>query len=251
MLAKGDDILGMSETKRIKLTASSRKEKTSVTRKEGLIPAVVYGPKTKPISVAIDAQALDKTYKDAGKSHLIDLDIDGENKKVLIYDLQFDPVKDNIIHVDFYAVRMDQEIHTEIPIRLIGESFAIKDLGGTLLAEKDSLEIECLPQDLIDDIELNIAVLDNFEKTIKVSDIKLPETIKVLDDPEQIIALIQPPRSEEELAELEEAVEEDVEAVEVEEKGIIEEDEEGDEAGEAPAKAGAEKPTTPAAPTSK
>jgi large subunit ribosomal protein L25 len=226
----------MADTKeKIKLAVKTRTEKTSALRQEGLIPAIVYGPKTKPIKIAVAANVLDKLYHEAGKSHLIDMEIDGENKKVLIYDLQFDPVKDQIIHVDFYAVRMDQEIHTEIPLKLIGESSAVKDLGGSLLNEKDSLEIECLPQDLIDDIEIDISILDNFEKVIKVADLKLPETIKVLDEPDQIIAFVQAPRSEEELAELDEAVEEDVENVEVEEKGKIEEGEEGEESAEAPA----------------
>lgn len=218
----------MAEIKqKIKLVVKKRENKPNATRQQGLIPAVIYGPKTKPIKIEIDQNTLEKVYTEAGKSNLIDLEVEGENKKVLIYDLQFDPVKDNIIHVDFYAVRMDQEIHTEIPVKLIGESKAVKDLGGTILNEKDTIEIECLPQDLINEIEIDIAILDTFDKVIKVADLNLPKTIKILDEPDQIIALIQAPRSEEELAELDEAVEENVEDVEVEEKG--KEEEEGEE----------------------
>lgn len=224
----------MANTKeKIKLMAKKREGKSNAARQKDLIPAIVYGPKTKPIKIAIAKNMLEKAYQEAGKSRLIDLEIDGEQKKVLIYDLQFDPVKDNIIHVDFYAVRMDQEIHTEIPLKLIGESKAVKDLGGTLLTEKDTLEIECLPQNLINDIKIDISALDSFDKVIKVSDLDLPKTIKILNDPEQIIVLVQAPRSEEELAELEEKPEENVEAVEIEEKGKIEEGgEEGSEGAE-------------------
>jgi len=218
----------MNQVKKISLRAEKKSGKANALRQNGQVPAIVYGPKHKPTAISIDKIDLQKAYEIAGRSRLIDLEIDDEAKKVLIYDLQFDPVSDEILHVDFYAVRMDQEIHTDIPLRLIGESKAVKDLGGSLLEEKDSLEIECLPQDLIDEIEIDISVLDDFDKVIKVSDLDIPSNVKVLDEPEQLIALVQKPRSEEELAELEEKPEEDVEGVEVEEKGKEEEEEEGE-----------------------
>ncbi len=223
------------KTKKISLLAHKRseKDKPKALKRQGLVPAVVYGPKTKPISVAVSANDALKAYQEAGTSHLIDLKLGKKTRKVLIYDVQFDPITDAIIHMDFYAVRMDQPIRAEIPLEFVGEAPAVKDKGGVLLTEKDSVEVECLPQDLIDEIKVDLGALKEIHDAIKVEDLEVPKTIKILDDKEVVVATVQPPRSEEELAELEETPVEDVEAVEVE-KG--KEEEEAEEEGE-------EKPT--------
>jgi len=211
---------------KISLLAKKRdkKEKPKNIRQKGLIPAVIYGPQTKPISLFVKAKEAEKAVE-VGTSHLIDLEINGTKKKVLIYDIQFDPITDKIIHLDFYAVRMDQPIKTEIPLDFKGKPPAVKNKGGVLLTEKDSVEVECLPKDLVDEIKVDLTVLKDLHDTIKVGDLKTPKGIEITEDKEVVIATIQPPRSEEELAELEEAPVEDVEAVEVE-KGKEEEEEE-------------------------
>ncbi|MCD6194591.1 50S ribosomal protein L25 [bacterium] len=211
---------------KISLLAQKRdkKEKPKNIRQKGLIPAVIYGPQTKPISLFVKAKEAEKAVE-VGTSHLIDLEINGTKKKVLIYDIQFDPITDKIIHLDFYAVRMDQPIKTEIPLDFKGKPPAVKNKGGVLLTEKDSVEVECLPKDLVDEIKVDLTVLKDLHDTIKVGDLKTPKGIEITEDKEVVIATIQPPRSEEELAELEEAPVEDVEAVEVE-KGKEEEEEE-------------------------
>jgi len=211
---------------KISLLAQKRdkREKPKNIRQKGLIPAVIYGPQTKPISLFVKAKEAEKAVE-VGTSHLIDLEINGTKKKVLIYDIQFDPITDKIIHLDFYAVRMDQPIKTEIPLDFKGKPPAVKNKGGVLLTEKDSVEVECLPKDLVDEIKVDLTVLKDLHDTIKVGDLKTPEGIEITEDKEVVIATIQPPRSEEELAELEEAPVEDVEAVEVE-KGKEEEEEE-------------------------
>jgi large subunit ribosomal protein L25 len=114
---------------------------------------------------------------------------------------------------------MKEKIHAEVPLKFIGDSVAVIEKEGSLITSKDSIEVECLPADLIPELEVDISVLDDFEKNIKISDLKLPEGIEILDDAEEIVAHVEEPRSEEELAELEEEVVEDVSAIEVENKG--------------------------------
>jgi len=200
------------------LSANTRGEqKAKHLRNDKKIPAVIYGNDYESRSIAVNALTFNKVFEEAGESALINLKIDDEPKlKVLVHDIQIDAVTGGIIHVDFYKVNMKEKIKTAIPIVEIGESSAVVDLEGALITNKDEVEVECLPADLIPEIEVDISVLKTFEDVIKVSDLKVPAGIEILDDSEEVVFLIQPPRSEEEMAELEEEVKEDVEAVEVE-----------------------------------
>ncbi|MFA5157840.1 MAG: 50S ribosomal protein L25 [Patescibacteria group bacterium] len=200
------------------LSANTRGEqKAKHLRNDKKIPAVIYGNDYESRSIAVNALTFNKVFEEAGESALINLKIDDEPKlKVLVHDIQIDAVTGGIIHVDFYKVNMKEKIKTAIPIVEIGESSAVVDLEGALITNKDEVEVECLPADLIPEIEVDISVLKTFEDVIKVSDLKVSAGIEILDDPEEVVFLIQPPRSEEEMAELEEEVKEDVEAVEVE-----------------------------------
>jgi len=205
-------------TKEYKLQAAGRNgERVSDLRKAGKIPANVYGSSFKNQNIMVDNLSFDKVFAEAGESSLVDLKIeDTEPIKVLIQEVQIDPVTENPIHVDFYKVNMVEKIKTEIPIKEVGEAPAVVDLEGTLVANRDAVKVECLPSDLIPEIEVDISILKTFDDVIKVSDLKVPAGIEILDDPEEVVFLIQPPRSEKELAELEEKPEEDVEKVEVE-----------------------------------
>lgn len=185
-------------------------------REGGEVPAVVYGFGQKPQNVAVDEEILTDIYKKAGSSALVDLAI-GENKPiaVIIQELQKHAVTGKPLHADFYAVRMDKEIHTEIPLEFMGEAPAVKDLDGILETPKDTVEVECLPKDLVAKIEVDISSLKTFDDSIHIRDIAVPPGIKILDDGEETVALVNPPRSEEELKELEEKpVEEEKEALE-------------------------------------
>lgn len=111
---------------------------------------------------------------------------------------------------------MDEKIKTEIPLEFVGESEAVKSLEGSLVQNKDSVEVECLPGDLVGEIQIDISVLKTFDDSIHISDITVPHGIEILADAEEMIASVEPPRSEEELAELEtpSAAEEEKEAIE-------------------------------------
>ena len=186
-------------------------------RAKGIIPAVLYGHKFKPQIIAISKIDFSKAFNEAGTSSLIDLTIDGKAPiKVLSHEPQDNPVTGEPMHVDFYRVKMDEKIKTEIPLNFVGISPAVEQLEGSLVTNKDSIEVECLPSDLISEIQVDISKLKTFEDVIKVSDLNLPENLEILQDKDEIIALVEEPRSEEELAELEEisTAEEEKEALE-------------------------------------
>jgi len=202
-----------------KLKASEKTEKPNKLRRDGKLPAVVYGHKFESLPIALDSLEFNKVYKEAGTSNLIELSTSSTKFKVLVHDIQIDPLTSACIHVDLLKVNMKEKIHAEIPLQFTGESAAVIDMEGSLITPVDSIEVECLPGDLMSEITVDISILDDFEKNIKVSDLHLSEAIEVLSDPEEIIAFVQEPRSEEEIEALDEEVVENVEAIEVENKG--------------------------------
>jgi len=206
-------------------------------RSAGKIPGIVFGYGITPTPVEVNYNEFDKVWRRAGSNTIVKLTIDGETRNVLIHEPTLDPIKSTYQHIDFYAVRMDKKIKAEVPIEFLNEAPAVTNLDGILITNKDALEVECLPADLPHSFQVDLSSLKTFEDVIRVSDIKAPPGVEILAAAEDVIALVNPPRSEEELAALDEAVEENVEAVEVEEKGKIEEE------AEAPAEAaGAESP---------
>lgn len=201
------------------ILAQTPTEKANESRRLGKIPAIVYGKNFKNISVVIDKIQFDRIFKEAGTSNLIEMIVGGEKFKTLIHDFQLDPITGKILHVDFLKVNMKEKIHAEIPLVFSGDSNAVISLEGSLITPVDHIEIECLPANLPSEIAVDVTILDDFEKNIKISDLNIPDGVEVLSDVEEIVAFVQAPRSEEELASLEEAVEENVDAIEVENKG--------------------------------
>jgi large subunit ribosomal protein L25 len=190
-------------------------KKTKKGRKSGLIPAVVYGRGIESVSLWVNMLDFRRLLKKSGESTMIGLEIDGKNgRNVIIYEIQRDPVTDSIIHIDFFQVRMDEEIETEVELEFIGESLAVRDLGGVLVRNMDEIEVKCLPGDLPSRINVDISVLNTFEDRICVKDLKIPAKVKIELEPETVVALVSAPRSEEELGKLDEKVEADVTKVE-------------------------------------
>jgi large subunit ribosomal protein L25 len=189
-------------------------------RKDGLIPAVVYGHKIKPQTLWINYLDFEKVFDKAGESTVIELDIDGKNKvNALIHDTQNDPITDKFTHIDFFQIRMDEEIETEVPVELFGESSLIKETGGILVQNIDAIPVKCLPGDLPHEFKLDISKIKTFEDHLKISDLEIPEKVEIMLEANTVIALVTPPRTEEEMAALEEKVEEDVTKVE----GVVKE----------------------------
>jgi len=209
-------------------------KKVKALRAAGKLPAVLYGHDLKPQSLELDEHDFGKIFDDAGQNTILDLKIEGgKDYNVLVHQIDRDSVHDIIQHVDFYRVKMDEEIRTNVPLHFIGESTAVFQDGGSLLTNLEELEIETLPAHLPANIEVDISVLDDFEKTITVADVAAPDQVKILNDPEELIAKVEPPRSDEELAELDSEIIEEIptEAQEGETAEGEGEDEGGKDAG--------------------
>src|SRR3989338_3342129 len=186
-------------------------------RRSGYIPAVLYGKGQKAVNLQVGGKDFAKVLKEAGESTLIYVNVGKESYPTIIHDVSRDPVKDGIIHADFYKVNLSEKIKTEVPVVFIGESPAVKDFSGIFVRNINELEVEALPQNLPHEITIDISVLKNIGDQILVKDVDLGSDIHIEAEPESILALIQEPKSEEELqAELAEPSTsvEDVEVIE-------------------------------------
>jgi large subunit ribosomal protein L25 len=196
-------------TKEIKLEANKRTEKNGKAkdvRKEGFIPAVIYGGKAESSSIKVKGLDFNRVFAVAGESHLIDLAVDGASPaKVIVKDIQKDVLTDKIIHIDFYQVDMKKKIITAIPLHFMGESKAVKELGGTLVKNMDELKVECLPESLVDYIEVNLSSLENLHDAIKMSDIKLPAGMELASEADETVVTVLEQAKEEEKAPVVEA----------------------------------------------
>ena len=206
------------ELKSNKRTLLGKKVKSL--RREGIIPAVVYGGKEGAVPLELDLKEFSKLFKTAGETTLIKLFVGDSAKNVLIHDVNRDPVTETINHVDFYEVKMDEKITAKVPLVFIGDAPAVADLDGVLVKAMQELEVRALPAHLPREIEVDISSLKTFDNNIVVKDIKLPPNVETTENPETSVAAVTPPRSEAELEELSGEVKEQVEevAVEAEEK---------------------------------
>lgn len=177
-------------------------------RATGQMPAVVYGHGVDSESIQLDHKATSKIFSQVGTSKLVELKIgEGKKRNVLFHEVHKDGRSGLLLHADFYVVRMDELIKTEVPLTFIGESTAVYQLEGTLVKTIESVEIECLPGNLPESLTVDISVLDDFEKTITLADLVFPDGVKLLEeDLTLLVAAVEAPRSDEEMAELDEAV---------------------------------------------
>ena len=200
-------------------------------RRLGFVPAVVYGPSTANVNIAVASSRIAQVLKEAGESTLLELQIEGDSstsfdsaqdklvgagktRNVLIHATQTDPVRDFITHVDFMEVRMDQKIKAGITVMCVGEAPAVKELGGILVRNIHELEVEALPADLPHHLEADISAIKTFEDHVKVADIKITRGVKILADGMLIVASVVAPRTEAELESIKGEVVEDVSKVE-------------------------------------
>lgn len=186
----------------ISLIAQKREKKENLNqlRAASFMPAVVYSSNIKEnILIKIKRQDFEKVYKQAGQHGLIDLEIKDEKPlKVIIKDIAKHPVKGLFAHADFYVVNMEEKIISQLPINIIGEAPAVNILAGILVKQSDYIEVECLPGDLLNKIDVDISGLKEFVDAIHARDLKLPETVKLISDPDLVIVNISEPKKEEE-----------------------------------------------------
>lgn len=231
-----------------KLTATPRTvtgKHVGQLRRAGVLPAVIYGPGTKPQSIQMNSREASKVFRRVHGAELIDLELEGQTHKVLVHDLQRDSIRGDFLHADLYVVDMSRPIRVRLPIRLVGTSPAVTSLSGVLVRGIPELEIECLPGDLITQVEIDLGELKEIGNALHVRDLILPKTIKVLTDSDEQVARVTYQAKEEDLSTPTTATAE----VEVIEKGKEEEEGEGEEGEAKPgAKAAAKTVATKTAP---
>jgi large subunit ribosomal protein L25 len=169
-------------------------------RRQGLIPAELYGKGIENMHLAVKSKDFKNVFKEAGESSIINIVVSDKNKKeeipVLIHNIQKDYLTDDIIHIDFYRVRMDEKIRTHIPLEFVGESPAVKNYGGILNKSMFEIEIEALPKDLPHNISVDISQIKELDQSIYVKDLSIPKNVKILVDPETVIATVSLPKEE-------------------------------------------------------
>lgn len=172
--------------------------KPKLLRSRGQLPAVYYGAGQNSHSLVLDYQTFRKLFAKAGENTIIELSIDGKVAPVLVHDIQYDPVTSVISHVDFLHIDMTKEVTTSVKVVVIGVAPAVKNLGGILDLQKHEIKIRCLPKDLIHSIEVDVSAIADFHTSVHVKDLKIPKTVKVLDNPDDTVVTATPPREEEE-----------------------------------------------------
>lgn len=201
-------------------------------RRAGYVPAILYGHGIENLPLAVEERVLAKLLPDISSSTLLTLTIPSggerpldmlgvtpsrvEERQVLVQEVQHDPLTGHPLHVDFHQVKLTERIHARVPLRATGESPAVRDLGGVLIQSLDAIDVEAFPQDLPSEIAFDLAQLATFDDRITIANLSVPERVEVHAQPSEIVATVQPPRSEEELKELEGAVEEKVTEVKTE-----------------------------------
>lgn len=189
------------------LNAVKRVIKGEKTREGGALPAVVYGAGGEVISLDLNYTEFAKLFKEAGESSLIDLKIDNQDAgKMLVQEIQFEPISGCMSHVDLRRIDMNKSIEAKVELRFIGESPAVKAMGGTLVHNVNEVEVKCLPSQLVGHIDVDLSGLKTFDDVIKVKDLVLPTGIIIISpNAEDLIAKAAAAMSEEEIKALEDS----------------------------------------------
>lgn len=171
-------------------------------RKEGVIPANIFGKKVKSLAIKVSSDDFKKVYKDAGETGLVEITLGGKDiRPVLIHNVQVGPVEDGILHVDFLQVDLKEKVTAEVPVEAVGESPAEKQGLGTVVTQINEVEVEALPSDLPEKFEVDLSLLTEVDQAIYVKDIKVDtKKVMILDNPEDIIVKVEPLQKVEEIA---------------------------------------------------
>jgi len=191
-------------------------------RREGKLPAILYGSTVEPTPVLMDLKSASNTLNRLPGSALVTINLEGENLVSLVREKQRNALTGMITHVDFQVVSMKEKIRTEVSVEIRGEAPAVKNFNGILVQNVDELEVEALPGDLPERIVVDVSGLTNIGQSVLLRDIPLPEKVTVLEDPDLVLVVVTAPEAEE-VVEVAEVVGEEPEVIE---KGKKEEEEE-------------------------
>ncbi len=203
-------------------TRSILGKKVRQLRRQGITPVHLYGKGIQSLHLQGESAAVRRIVTQAGGTAPVSLSIEGDRAShmAFIREVHRHPLTETILHVDFYQVPMTELMQAEVPVYLVGEAPAVRLHNGILLQPLHAVRVECLPLEMPQYVELDIAGLDDFEKALHVSDISLGDKVTVLNDPEDVIARVNPPR----------VIEEEIPAVVAEQEALAEEAEQPAEA---------------------
>ena len=182
----------------LQATIRDTKIKTEMLRKQGIVPAVLYGEGIESTPIKVALKDFQEIFTQAGESSLISLEVAGKRYDVLIHQLDRDPVSGQIIHADFYQPSTKRKVVVEVHLVFEGESLAVKDLDGVLVKEMQVVEVKGLARSLPREIVVDITSLKTFNDRICIADLKVPEGVECLKNPEEIVALVVPQKEEKE-----------------------------------------------------
>ena len=197
-------------------------KKVKTLRREGILPAVVYGHNIEPISISLDMRDAVRTLDSISPSALVVLDIDGEKHHTLVRDKQRNPVRRTIMHVDFQAVSLTETVRADVSVNIVGEAPAVETDLGIVVPSLEQISIECLPTNLPDKLDVDISGLSEIGDSILVGDLTAPDGVEIMSDPEDVVVVVIAQAAEE----VEEVEEEEVELEEGVEPEVVGEEEE-------------------------
>ncbi|MDH5363572.1 MAG: 50S ribosomal protein L25 [Dehalococcoidia bacterium] len=167
-------------------------KKVRFLRRQGITPVHLFGHGIESMALQCDTAKLQQVLTEAGEAKVISLKLDNEKRprSVLVREVQVDSLKGGLLHVDFYQVKMTEEVKVEVPITLVGEAPALKLRANMLMQELDTLTVECLPAKIPASVELDISSLTEAEQMVRVKDIELEKGVTILNDPELVVVKV-------------------------------------------------------------
>jgi large subunit ribosomal protein L25 len=166
--------------------------KVKALRRSGLLPATVYGKSIPSISVSVPAAEMVRVYSHTGETGLIDLQIDGSVRPVLVHHVQTDPVSHSMLHIEFHQVDLKEKVHADIPLEIVGVSETVEQGLGIMLQVLSEVEVEALPTGLPEKIEVDVSGLTDVGQVLKVADLRIPTGVTVLTDQDLDVVRIAP-----------------------------------------------------------
>ena len=170
--------------------------KPDAVRASGLIPAEIYGKQFENKHITVSAKEFGKVFEDAGENTIVNLNVGGETYPVIVHDQQKDPISGKFLSVDFFKVRLDEKITAPIPLEFIGESPAVKEMGGVLVKSMDEIEVEALPSNLPHEIKVDVSAIKEIDGSIYVKDLPAAGDYEITTDPDTVIATVMLPEEE-------------------------------------------------------
>jgi large subunit ribosomal protein L25 len=195
-------------------------KKVKYLRREGLIPAVIYGREVKAFPISLEKRSTNQIFTKVTGSTIVTINVDGQEHAALVREVQRDYIKNEMLHIDFQAVSLKEKLRTHVSLTLIGEAPVLKNFDALIVAGIDQIEVECLPQDLPETVQVDISSLAEIGDAIYLKDLPQLANVEILTDLEELVAVANAVKEEVEEAAV---VEEGAAEPEVIEKGKTEE----------------------------